>query len=201
MASRARLWAVQVTLLAAVSAVTIFVSACTPVSPPAQSSQGESVMTGKNSSFNKSGVEEINRSRAAFLDLSSGSLNRSDVGVQAGDTFWDVNVPVDKSIHLTIKGSQGELVADSSTIRLLADDADGQIRTISYFLAFDDVAELAQTLREDAAKTGLDSADVESFLAAAEKAPEREHTVSLNGGNALGFQLSIDVTVDTSKSG
>lgn len=155
-------------------------------------------MTAKNSSFSKAGVEQINQSRTARLDLSSGELSKADLGVAEGEILWDVNVAPDRSIALTVVGSSGQLEAQTNTIRVLA-DPNGEIRTVSYFSAFASVQELSEKLRADAALAGLDSAELESFLTASSK--DGEHQVSLNGGNALGFQLSINVTIDHSKPG
>lgn len=184
----------------AVSATFVFAavlgfSACSigtfaPVGKPSAAASGV------NSSFSRTGVEEIARSREAQIDLRSGRLTAEQLGVAEGETLWDVNVPVSDPVSLTVLGSGGTLTGETSVIRVLA-DPDGDVRTISYFLFFSEADELTERVREDAPHVGIDSADLASFLN--RPTSKNDFQLVLNRGTALGFQVSITITIDAEK--
>lgn len=185
---------------AALAALLVVASAGCTVSrvDPAGPTVSAGVATATNSSFDPAGVRHIVATDNARIDLSRGSLTTADLGVAPGEAPQDVSAPVDSPVTLTVVGSAGQLRARISTIRIRAETS-GEVVAVSYFRVFPSVDELATELRTDAATTGLDLAEVDSFLAASDT--DGEHQVSLNGGTTLGFDLSINVTIDHDRPG
>jgi len=182
---------IALTILLAAGAMTL--PACSistaPPDPPTD---------GVNSSFTREGVREIARSGEATIDLRSGSLTAGQLGALDGKTLWDVNLPMSDPVSLTVLGPDGTLAAETGTIRVLA-DPDGTVRVVSYFLAFSDLDALTDRVREDAALVGISHTDLESLLHQLPR--QRAFQTVLNDGNALGFQVSIAVTVDPERDG
>jgi len=150
------------------------------------------------SRLDEAGVAHIKEKGEVFFDVSDGQLLLSDVGLRVDEHVPDVRTEF--LMDVVVRGSEGEVVAQTDYIRFLAYDGRLDIVSITYFLTAEAGEELVALVRH-----GLDNyrdsdegvtiprAEIERGLETILQEPERPLRFETDIGYGPGFAIEYAV--------
>ena len=194
--------AAQAAALAAAACLTL--AACqlpgsaTPAQTP-QTSQGSTVNTSDFSTLDTAGVERIRSELRARLDLSSGKLLKSAVGVSDSSYGPEINTRDEGKIDLTIVGPSGEIGGQTDRIRFNTTNIQPDFSEVTYFLTADSPEEFFALIRDGVRKYGIDADSAEGWISSASADPGMKSDFSLASGTSTGLEVNYDLRYDGSK--
>lgn len=155
--------------------------------------------TSEYSTLNAAGVDSIRQSLQAKLDMSSGRLVKSDVGL-AGESFGpEINTQDTGLINLTIDGPDGQIQAETDRIRFGTTASRDDFRVVTYFLTAKSPEDYFALIRDGVERYGIDADDAERWIASAEADRSKETSYSLTSGTSTGLEVNYDLRYDGGK--
>lgn len=172
-------------------------SSAPPPAPP--SSQGGTAASSEYSTLDAAGVQQIESSRRARLDVTGGELLKSAVRVTDDSYGPEINTQGAGKIALTIAGPSGEILGQTDRIRFMTTTSQPDFSEITYFLTADSRDEYFALIRDGVERYGIESRDAEGWIASISRQPEDKSGFSLGPGTATGLSVSYDLRYDGSK--
>ncbi|MEE2523705.1 hypothetical protein V1639_13805 [Pseudarthrobacter sp. J75] len=172
-------------------------SACgSPETSPETTSQGSSMSTSEYSTLDAAGVDSIRQNLEAKLDMTSGKLVKSQVGL-TGESFGpEINTQDTGLISLTIDGPDGRLQAETDRIRFNTTAAREDFSVVTYFLTATSAEDYFALIRDGVKQYGIDADDAERWIASTEADPAKETSYSLTPGTDIGLEVNYDLRYD-----
>ncbi|WP_326967101.1 hypothetical protein [Arthrobacter sp. CG_A4] len=149
------------------------------------------------STLDAAGVQEIENSRQARLDMRSGELLKSAVRVT--DSSYGPQIKASGKIALTIEGPTGEIHGQTDRIRFMTVSALPDFSEVTYFLTADSREAYFGLIRDGVMKYGIESRAAEGWISSISRQPEDKSGFSLGPGTATGLSVSYDLRYDGSK--
>jgi hypothetical protein len=185
------------------AAACLALAACqVPGSVPTQTpptSQGSTVNTTDFSTLDAAGVDKIRTELRARLDLSSGKLLKSAVGVSDGSYGPEINTQGEGKIDLTIVGPAGEVGGETDRIRFNTTNIQPDFSEVTYFLTAGSPEEFFALIRDGVTKYGIDADSAEGWISSASADPGMKSDFSLTSGTSTGLDVNYDLRYDGSK--
>lgn len=201
---RRRQW--SAVLAAAALGLSVLLTGCQVVRPPSAASssaptpsQGSTVTSSEFSTLDAAGVQQIESSRQARLDMTSGKLLKSAVGVTAGSRAPEISTKGAGKIALAVAGPQGEIQAQTDRIRFLTTDTQPDFSQVTYFLSASSRDEYFSLIRDGVERYGIDSRAAEGWITSISGQPEDASSFALGPGTATGLNVSYDLRYDGTK--
>ncbi|WGW12466.1 hypothetical protein LWF01_01480 [Saxibacter everestensis] len=181
-------------------ATSLLVSGCALSRGPADTAS-PTLPAGAYSTLDDAGVERILASRTARLDMRSGNLEKSDVGLPQDDLGPEINTrdPHDK-VQLTIVGPSGEISGETDRIRFNTVDTRTDFSVVTYFLTTESAEEYFELIRDGVDRYGIDGESAERWITSAEADPEHSSEFSLVSGTSTGLEVNYDLRYDATKN-
>jgi hypothetical protein len=151
------------------------------------------------STIDPQGAACILQSHEARFDMASGAIDKTTLGVPAGEYAPDISSD-DGLIHLEIFGPQGTLVAATDHIRFFTTDTQPDVDRITYFLTADTPDEFFELLRDGSDAYGFDRASVEDWIDAVSSDSDGVSDFSFAPGTLLGMNVNYDLRYDVNAS-
>jgi len=170
----------------------------TPHTSP-HTSQGSTVNTSDFSTLDTAGVDKIRTELRARLDLSSGKLLKSAVGVSDTSYGPEINTQNEGKINLTIVAPAGEISGETDRIRFNTTNIQPDFSEITYFLTADSPEEFFALIRDGVGKYGIDGDSAEGWISSASADPQMKSDFSLTSGTSTGLDVNYDLRYDGSK--
>lgn len=201
---RMRRWAGA--LAAAALGSSFLLTGCQVVRPPSPTSssaptpsQGSTVTSSEFSTLDAAGVQQIEGSRQARLDMTSGELLKSTVRVTDTSRAPEINTKGSGKIELTVAGPSGEIQAQTDRIRFLTTDTQPDFSQVTYFLSAASRDEYFSLIRDGVERYGIDSRAAEGWITSISGRPEDTSSFALGPGTATGLNVSYDLRYDGTK--
>jgi len=196
--------AARTSAVALAAAACLALTACQPPgsATPAQTphtSQGSTVNTSDFSTLDTAGVDKIRTELRARLDLSSGKLMKSAVGVSDTSYGPEINTQDEGKIKLTIVAPAGEIGGETDRIRFNTTNIQPDFSEITYFLTADSPEEFFALIRDGVEKYGIDGASAEGWISSASADPQMKSDFSITSGTSTGLDVNYDLRYDGSK--
>lgn len=172
------------------------ISGCAPSEGPDEVT-APTLAEGEYSTLDDAGEERIIGSLTARLDMSSGTLEKADVGLP--DDAVGIGVSTgdpDEKIQITIEGPSGDVTGESDNLRFMTVPSRSDFRALTYFLTADSAEEYFELIRDGVDQYGIDSGDAERWIASTEANPEKITSYSLTSGMTTGLEVNYDLRYD-----
>lgn len=184
---------------AALSACQVSVTGSQTRQPCPQTSPGNAPSASGLSTLDAVGAEKIRCELQARLDLSSGKLMKSAVGLPDSSYGPEINTRGEGKIALSIVAPQGAIEASTDRIRFNTTDARPDFSTVTYFLTASTAEEFFELIRDGVQKYGIESDSAERWISSASADPEKKSAYSLTSGTSTGLEVNYDLRYDGSK--
>lgn len=189
------------TVAAALLTVGLLLTGCTVTSGPGTPTTTATLAPGAFSTLDDAGVEQIKASRTARLDMSSGTLEKAAVNVEANANFGpEINTRGDGKISLTIVGPTGEVTGKTDRIRFNSGKTRTDFSEVTYFLTTDSREEFYGLIRDGVERYGIDKDSAENWISSTESDPGDRSDFSITSGYATGLGVNYDLRYDGSKT-
>jgi hypothetical protein len=144
------------------------------------------------------GVEQIRASKVARLDMSSGTLKKSDVN--ARNSYGpDINTLGSEKINLTIVGPSGEVSGETDRIRFNTVETQSDFSEVTYFLTTTSTEDYFELIRDGVQRYGIDRDVAERWITSTERRPDSKSSYSLPSGFDTGLEVNYDLRYDSAK--
>lgn len=170
----------------------------TPAPAPAPA-PGSTVTSSEYSTLDAAGVQQIESSRQARLDMTGGELLKSAVRLTDDSRSPEISTLGAGKIALTVAGPSGEIRGQTDRIRFLTTDFQPDVSQITYFLTADSREEYFALIRDGVERYGIESRAAEGWITSISATPEDQSSFALGPGTATGLNVSYDLRYDGSK--
>lgn len=201
---RAGRWAAA--LAAAALGSSLLITGCQVVRPPSPGSSseptpppGSTVTSSEYSTLDTAGVQQIESSRQARLDMTGGELLKSAVRLTDDSHGPEISTRGAGKMVLTVAGPSGEIRGQTDRIRFLTTDSQPDFSQITYFLTADSLDEYFALIRDGVERYGIESGAAEGWITSISARPGDESSFALGPGTATGLNVSYDLRYDGSK--
>lgn len=152
------------------------------------------------SKLDDAGIEQIKYSKTALLDMTSGHLRKSDVGLGDGTSQApSVHIP-DGLMSLSIEGPSGVITANTDRLRLNGMNNDSEFSEVTYFLTADSLEGLIKRIREGVRLYGIPSDPAEGWIESVSAKPDQKSDFAITPGTSTGLEVTYDLRYDGSKN-
>lgn len=177
-------------------ACALLLSACTWQSGR-QEAAPRSLAVGAYSSLDEAGVAQVKASRTLRLDMRSGRLEKTAVGLDADRDFGpDIDTRRTGKLHLVIAAPTGEVSDDTDYVRFDTSASRTDFREITYFLTAPSLKELSAVVRDGVRRYGIDGTSAEDWIASVETDPQTRSSFSITSGTSTGVSVNYDLRYD-----
>jgi hypothetical protein len=183
---------------AAMLALGLLLTGCTVTSGPKSPKPGATLASGSFSMLDDAGVEQIEASRTARLDMSSGTLEKAAVNVTAA-YGPEISTRGAGKIDLTIVGPSGEITGETDRIRFNTADTRTDFSEVTYFLTTASREEFYELIRDGVQRYGIDKDSAERWISSTESDPASRSDFSITSGFATGLEVNYDLRYDGAK--
>lgn len=160
-----------------------------------------SLAPGAFSSLDEAGVAQIKASRTIRLDMRSGRLEKTGVGLDAKRDYGpDIDTRRTGKLHLTISAPLGEVAADTDYVRFDTSASRTDFREVTYFLTASSLNEISSLIREGVRRYGIDGESAERWISSTEANPRTRSSFSIAPGRSTGLTVDYDVRYNGAKS-
>lgn len=154
----------------------------------------------KDSQLDAEGLAQIKSSNSIHFDMSNGDLQKSSVGLAPSEMAPDITASDGNKFALSIKGSAGELQAQTDHIRFTTTDTMNNIPYLYYFLTAQNFDDYKALIQQGVSDYGIDADAAERWISAAESNPAQKSSFSLGTGDKLGFNVGYELQYDGGKN-
>lgn len=187
-------------LTGSLMALGLLLTSCTVAGGPTTPTSTATLPPGAFSTLDPAGVQQIEASRTARLDMRSGTLQKTAVKVDAAETFGpEINTTGQGTIDLTVVAPAGEITAKTDRIRFLSGETRTDFKEVTYFLTAESREELYGLIRDGVGRYGIDKESAEGWISSTEKDPSGKSGFSITTGYATGLGVNYDLRYDGSK--
>lgn len=185
--------------LAVLLAVPLLLTGCAPSSEPTPAVSSNPPAGAKiYSKLDDAGIEQIKSSKTALLDMTSGNLRKSDVGLQDG-TGHAPDVHTSGLMDLFIQAPYGVIAAHTDRLRLNGMNNRADFSEITYFLTATSREDLATLIRDGVGRYGIDSTSAEDWIESVSAKPDQMSDFAITPGTSTGLQVTYDLRYDGTK--
>lgn len=156
--------------------------------------------TSGSSQLNDAGIAKLKAEKKINLDLSSGKLQKSSVGLDNSATAPDLVAGTGGKFDLRITAPNGVLEAKTDHVRFTSTDTMATIPVIYYFLPAQSFDELKGLIYSGVESYGMDAAAASQWIASVEADPKQKTSFALGQGNKLGLGVEYEINYDGAKS-
>ncbi|WP_218106678.1 hypothetical protein [Micromonospora pallida] len=185
--------------VALAAAACISLAACQFSRPAGPAQPSRTVSSSEFSTLDAAGVERIRSERRARLDLSSGKLMKSAVGLTDSSYGPEINTRREGKIALSIAAPKGTIEARTDRIRFNTTNARPDFSEVTYFLTASSAEEFFALIRDGVQKYGIDSDSAEGWISSASADPGMQSDFSITSGTSTGLEVNYDLRFDGSK--
>lgn len=151
------------------------------------------------SKLDDAGIEQIKYSKTALLDMTSGHLRKSDVGLEDGTSQApDIHI-TDGLMSLSIEGPSGVITANTDRLRLNGMNTGSNFSEVTYFLTAQSLDEYTAMIRDGVDRYGIDHESAERVIESISSTPEDKTDFAIQPGTKTGLQVTYDLRYDGSK--
>lgn len=151
------------------------------------------------SRLDDAGIEQIKDSKTLLLDMTSGDIRKSDVGLKDGTSKAPDIHFTDGLLDLFIEGPDGVIAANTDRVPLNGMNIGADFSEVTYFLTADSLEELIKRIREGVRLYGIDSASAERWIESVSAKPEQKSDFAIGTGTSTGLQVTYDLRCDGTK--
>ncbi|WP_344254449.1 hypothetical protein [Terrabacter carboxydivorans] len=156
---------------------------------------------GAYSLLDEAGVAQIRASRTIRLDMRSGRLEKTSVGLDPAVGLGpDIDTRRSGTLRLTISTPSGEIGDDTGYVRFDTTSGRTDFREVTYFLTATSLDELARVIRDGVDRYGIDRASAERWIESTELRPKSRSSFSITSGTSTGVSVNYDVRYDGTKA-
>lgn len=185
--------------LAILLAVPLLLTGCAPSSDPTPAATRNPPAGAKiYSTLDEAGIEQIKYSKTVLLDMTSGNLRKSDVGLKDGASQAP-DVHTSGLMDLFIEAPYGVITAHTDRLRLNGMNNRADFSEVTYFLTAKSLNALSALVRDGVGRYGIDSASAEGWIESISSRPQEESNFALGPGTALGVGVTYDLRYDGTK--
>jgi hypothetical protein len=149
-----------------------------------------------SSRFDEAGVEAIKDARSATLDLASGALTKSDIGL-ADDAFIPMVTMDDTTpLEVTVRMPEGEVVLETPTLKLFDASGGAAVDAVTLFRVFDEPDDLVAEVVASVDAYGVQAEAVDQWVSDVGSGLYASHDTALPIGRKLGSGVQISVNWD-----
>lgn len=151
------------------------------------------------STLDAAGIALIKASKVARLDMTSGKLTKSSVGLEDGmSQAPDVKIS-DGTMTLDIAGPQGNISARTDRLRLNGMNKGPFFSEVTYFLTAHSLEDYTALIRDGVDKYGIPSDSAERWIESTSGNPQDKSNFALVSGKSTGLRITYDLRYDGSK--
>jgi hypothetical protein len=151
------------------------------------------------STLDAAGIARIKASKVARLDMTSGKLTKSSVGLEDGTSQSpDVKIS-DGTMTLDIAGPQGNISARTDRLRLNGMNKGPFFSEITYFLTAHSLEDYTALIRDGVDRYGIPSDSAERWIESTSGSPQDKSNFALVSGKSTGLRITYDLRYDGSK--
>lgn len=151
------------------------------------------------STLDEAGIERIKDDRLARLDMTSGYLMKSGVGLDEGAAEAPSVHITDGVMDLTIEAPHTAITAQTDRLRLNGLNRRADFTEVTYFLTASSLEELSGLIREGVGRYGIPSESAERWIESISAKPDQKSDFAIAPGTASGLQVTYDIRYDGSK--
>lgn len=144
------------------------------------------------------GIKDIKASKTALLDMTSGYLLKSSVGLRDGKPEAP-DVHTDGLMDLFIEGPNGVVAAHTDRLRLNGMNNRADFSEVTYFLTADNRDDYFALIRDGVDRYGVDHESAERVIESISSKPEDKTDFAITPGTATGLQVTYDLRYDGAK--
>lgn len=150
------------------------------------------------SKLDDAGIRDIKASKTALLDMTSGYLRKSDVGLKDG-VMQSPDVHTDGLMDLFIEAPYGVIAANTDRLRLNGLNNRADFSEVTYFLTAKSLDELSSRIRDGVGRYGIPSEPAEGWIEAISAKPDQKSDFAITPGTSTGLEVTYDLRYDGSK--
>lgn len=151
------------------------------------------------STLDAAGIAGIKAFKVARLDMTSGKLTKSSVGLKDGTSQApDVKIS-DGTMTLDIAGPQGSISARTDRLRLNGMNKGPFFSEVTYFLTAHSLEDYTALIRDGVDRYGIPSDSAERWITSISSSPEDKSNFALVSGESTGLRITYDLRYDGSK--
>jgi hypothetical protein len=163
-------------------------------------SQGSTMSSSEFSTLDAAGVDQIRATRAARLDMSSGSLMKADVRVTEDSYGPEINTRDSGKITLTIEAPAGKITGETDRIRFNTTDKRPDFSEVTYFLTAESADEYFGLIRDGVRRYGINGDSAERWISSTAADPTKKSDFSITSGTSTGLDVNYDLRYDGGKN-
>ena len=148
--------------------------------------------------LDEAGIRQIKNSKRALLDMTSGSLRKSDVGLEDG-TSQAPDVHTSGLMDLIIEAPYGVIKAQTDRLRLNGMNEQSDFSEVTYFLTAKSLEDLSRLIRNGVVRYGIPSDPAEEWIEAISAKPDQTSSFAITPGTSTGLQVTYDLRYDGAK--
>lgn len=152
------------------------------------------------SNLDDAGIEQIKYSKTVLLDMRSGHLRKSDVGLEDGTSQAPSVHITDGLMDLYIEGPSGVIAANTDRLRLNGLNSDSEFSEVTYFLTAESLEGLKKLIRDGVDRYGIDKESAERWIEDGSGHPEDKSDFAITPGTSTGLEVTYDLRYDGSKN-
>jgi len=151
------------------------------------------------STLDEAGIEKIKASKSARLDMTTGYLRKSGVGLEDGSPEApDVHIS-DGLMDLVIEAPYSAITARTDRVRLNGLNKRADFSEVTYFLTAGSRDDFFALIRDGVDRYGIDHESAEMVIKSISRSPEDKTEFAIAPGTSTGLQLTYDLRYDGAK--
>jgi hypothetical protein len=151
------------------------------------------------STLDEAGIEQIKASKTALLNMTTGSLRKSSVGLEDGTSQAPSIHISDGLMDLAIEGPYTAIIAKTDRLRLNGMNKRDDFSEVTYFLTANSLEEFSGLIREGVSRYGIPSDPAEDWIESISGRPDQKSDFAIAPGTSTGLQVTYDLRYDGSK--
>lgn len=146
--------------------------------------------------LDRAGIAQIQASKSARLDMTSGQLTKESVGLGNG-TSQAPEVEIKNGVMtLSIEGPTGTVRASTDRLRLNGMNNGAGFSEITYFLTASSLDDYSALVRDGVDRYGLPHESAERWIESASSQPRGKSDFALGPGTSTGLNVTYDLRYD-----